>query len=139
MKRLAIAAALSLPACLANPDTFQAGNGFDGWRAETFAEAARDWCQGADLCAEIDDGGGSEVRVAALNPKYNGYAENSADGSTTISVREDLDSELLYYVLLHELGHHWHCTDNDNDDTIMVRNDGGNVRRLTIADFDCGG
>jgi hypothetical protein len=82
--------------------------------------------------------GASEVRVGKMQRSYDGFAKPGVDGGTTITVREDLDAELLYFVLLHELGHHWGCRDNYDVDTVMNRDDGGDVRRLTIADFDCG-
>ena len=133
-----LAVTLLCQGCLANPDTFEAGHGFNGWRAEVFEQAARDWCQGADLCAELGNGGASEVRVGELSKNYNGCADNDADGGTTITVREDLDAELLYYILLHELGHHWYCTDVDDKSAAMHYSDGGNARRLSIYDMDCG-
>lgn len=126
-----------LPACSGNLN-WRLDNGFDEpERDAAFRSAATQWCQAAELCAEIGGDGANVVQIdPELDRDYAGYYDPDADGAT-ISVQPWLDGDELLPVLLHELGHHWGCEDTDNADSIMYFSVEGRAKRISPGDAEC--
>ena len=138
MRRLAIILALLLPACAGDLGAWRLGAGFDGTtREDAFRAAAAQWCQAAELCAEIADDGANVVQVSeSLPTNVLGWYEPDADGAT-ISVLPGLPDDELLPILLHELGHHWGCDDNHNSESNMYYADDGAAKRISPSDVEC--